>query len=439
MSQIFVVDNLHAEDLAMLQALYSRSDKSVTEHLKKVEETGSGQFMERYYLGYGHQSIAQCGSTTLFFENISLLAAKAIEDSLLFNGQECSTRYLNFSKRDIYKPIQIDESNIIINNWIEFYNEYLPIIIKHLKKEYINLDRENEHVYNKAIESRAFDIMRGFLPCGVTTNVSLHTTLNHAYNHLSTLKYHPLNEVNELANDAWEKLYEKYPHSFKSTFIREQEEYLAQITNATAYSECFEEEKIEFDIYSSISNELLEATLNNHLENRPKGSLLPKSLRFYGEIRTEFTIDFGSYRDYQRHRSINTVTPLINSTLGFNNWYIEQFPSDLHSDIKAFISEQFSRIYILKERNQITKENLQYYYPLGTNVRVGSVGYLNNFVYIAELRSQKTVHPTLRNIAIKIGNFLQNNFPKLKLYVDFDKEDFVIKRGNQDIIEKDIK
>jgi thymidylate synthase ThyX len=436
MSQIFVVDNLHAEDLAMLQALYSRSDKSVTDHLKKVEETGSGQFMERYYLGYGHQSIAQCGSTTLFFENISLLAAKAIEDSLLFNGQECSTRYLNFSKRDIYKPIETDESNIIINNWMEFYNEYLPIITEHLKTEYINLDRENEVIYNKAIESRAFDIMRGFLPCGVTTNVSLHTTLNHAYNHLSTLKYHPLNEVNELANNAWEKLFEKYPHSFKSVFIREQEEYLAQITNATAYSECYEDEKIDFDIYSSISNDLLVETLGNHLENRPKGSLLPKSLRFYGEIRIEFTLDFGSYRDYQRHRSISTYSPLINGTQGFNDWYINQFPFEIRSDIKRFVSEQFSRIYILKEKNQISKENLQYYYPLGTNIRIGSVGYLNNFVYIAELRSQKTVHPTLRKIAIKIGNFLQERFPSLKLYVDFDKEDFVIKRGNQDIFEK---
>jgi thymidylate synthase ThyX len=436
MSQIFVVDNLHAEDLAMLQALYSRSDKSVTEHLKKVEETGSGQFMERYYLGYGHQSIAQCGSTTLFFENISLLAAKAIEDSLLFNGQECSTRYLNFSKRDIYKPIEIDESNIIINIWMEFYNEYLPIIIEHLKTEYINLDRENETIYNKAIESRAFDIMRGFLPCGITTNVSLHTTLNHAYNHLSALKYHPLNEVNELANDAWEKLFEKYPHSFKSVFIREQEEYLAQITNATTYSECYEDENTEFDIYSSISNDLLVEALGNHLENRPKGSLLPKALRFYGEIRAEFTLDFGSYRDYQRHRSITTYSPLINGSQGFNNWYINQFPFEKRADVNALIAEQFARINILKERNQITKENLQYYYPLGTNIRVGSVGYLNNFVYIAELRSQKTVHPTLRKIAIKIGKFIQENFPSLKLYVDFDKEDFVVKRGNQDIIEK---
>jgi len=46
-----IVDDLNPEDLAMLQALYSRSAESVDVHLEKVKSTGSGKFMEKYYVG----------------------------------------------------------------------------------------------------------------------------------------------------------------------------------------------------------------------------------------------------------------------------------------------------------------------------------------------------------------------------------------------------
>lgn len=40
-----IVDDLNPEDVAMLQALYSRSAESVDAHLEKVKQSGSGKFM----------------------------------------------------------------------------------------------------------------------------------------------------------------------------------------------------------------------------------------------------------------------------------------------------------------------------------------------------------------------------------------------------------
>jgi hypothetical protein len=80
MAQLFIIDDQNPEDIAMMQALYSRSSASVQHHLEKVKKTGSGKFMESYYVGYGHESIGDCGSTTIFIENVSILAAKAIQD-----------------------------------------------------------------------------------------------------------------------------------------------------------------------------------------------------------------------------------------------------------------------------------------------------------------------------------------------------------------------
>lgn len=92
---IHITDAYPPEANAMMQALYSRSPQSVFAHIKKVEEVGSDKFMAAYYVGYGHKSIGDCGSTTIFAEQVSMLAAKAIQDHPLYSGQEASTRYLD--------------------------------------------------------------------------------------------------------------------------------------------------------------------------------------------------------------------------------------------------------------------------------------------------------------------------------------------------------
>lgn len=78
--QIIIVDDVAPEPNAMLQALYSRSPKSVTEHLEQVKRVGAEKFMASYYVGYGHKSIGDCGTTSIFVENVSMLVAKAVQD-----------------------------------------------------------------------------------------------------------------------------------------------------------------------------------------------------------------------------------------------------------------------------------------------------------------------------------------------------------------------
>jgi len=110
MAKIFIYDEFNPEDTAMMQALYSRSPKSVEEHVDKVKQSGSGKFMSTFYVGYGHASIADCGSTTIFIENISILADKAIQDWPLYSGQETSTRYIDKKRMKMFilKPLRLE-------------------------------------------------------------------------------------------------------------------------------------------------------------------------------------------------------------------------------------------------------------------------------------------------------------------------------------------
>src|SRR3989339_1067927 len=103
--KVFLYDEFNPEDTAMMQALYSRSPQSVIEHVKKVKQTGSGKFMERFYIGYGHASIGDCGSTTIFIECVSELVAKAIQDNQMYSGQQTSSRYVDLSRQPKVDPV----------------------------------------------------------------------------------------------------------------------------------------------------------------------------------------------------------------------------------------------------------------------------------------------------------------------------------------------
>jgi len=97
---------------------------------------------------------------------------------------------------------------------------------------------------------------------------------------------------------------------------------------------------------------------------------------------------------------------------------------------------------ILKEQEKdirglkVSKEVLQYYHAMGYNVNCRNTYGLPAAVYVAELRSGKTVHPTLRKVAHKMCGALTKMFPILKLYPDKSLGDFDIRRGMQTIIEK---
>lgn len=435
--EIYVYDNLQAEDSAMIQALYSRSSDSVTKHIEKVKETGSGKFMEKFYVGYGHKSIGQCGSTTIFFENVSLLAAKAIQDSQLYNGQECSTRYLDFKNKGCYDPVNTEQSQKIINTWMRFYEKCLSVLQEHLKSVYPKPNDIKESEYQRAINARCFDVARGFLPTGLKTNLSLHTTLAHASDKLTELSFHPLLEVRQLALRTLMILESKYPHSFKNTNTNEQNECIKEFVEAFSYIDVNPEDIKGMDVIDyRMDKEYCNNFCKNVIKTRPKGVMLPDILKILGDCVFDFTIDFGSFRDFQRHRSVLMTMPLIKGKRGFNEWYINQFPEHFQSKVKKFIELQFFNIKELQKYNDILKENLQYFYPLGTNVDVVCIANLPSLVYILELRTQKTVHPTLRKEMQKIGRSLQKDFPDIPMYIDYDQEDFTLKRASQTIIEK---
>ena len=429
MKDIYIYDEFSPEDTAMMQALYSRSAKSVTEHVEKVKSSGSGKFMETFYVGYGHASIADCGSTTIFIENISMLADKAIQDWQLYSGQETSTRYIDMGSREIVDPLDNQESKNIIKKWMDFYNNNQEEVQNHLKNKYPKKEDEDEIIYNKAIKARCFDITRGFLPAGITTQLSWHTNLRQAYDKLCWLKHNPLAEVKEIAEIISTKLKEKYKNSFCQPIIEEQENYREKIM---AKHNFLKPQNIsEIKMKTNIKNEDLEK-FSDLLENRPLKTGLPSFLSELGTISFEFILDFGSFRDIQRHRNGICRMPLLSTSIGFNNWYLEQLPEQVRIEAEKLISEQTQAINNLNCSNEIK----QYYIAMGFNVFCRNTYSLPATAYVVELRSGKLVHPTLRKVAHEMYQVLNKKLPALKLNCDLEPDQWDYRRGLQDIIKK---
>lgn len=429
MANIFIYDEFNPEDVAMMQALYSRSPKSVVEHVEKVKQSGSGKFMSTFYVGYGHASIADCGSTTIFIEGISILGDKAIQDWQLYSGQETSTRYIDMSKQAIIDPLATPESKKIIEDWMNFYVNNQEKIQNYLMTKYPRQTSEEEAMYTKAIKARGFDIMRGFLPAGITTQLSWHTNLRQAWDHLALLRHHPLEEARQIADNILTSLKEKYTNSFSHVLSPEQEAYREQTVKEFNYFS--PENPIDFSVNTTIKAEELKK-YQNIIDTRPLKIGLPNFLGDLGTFTFNFLLDFGSFRDIQRHRSGICRMPLLTTDLGFNSWYLEQLPDDLRQEANKLIAAQK----IALDKLETTPEIKQYYIALGFNVACQFTFGLPAAAYVIELRSNRTVHPTLRVVAHKMHHSVLNLFPNLKLYSDLELDDWDVRRGLADITQK---
>lgn len=435
MRKIIVSHELPPEANAMALAMYSRDPQGFDVHLETVKRVGPEKFMSQYYVGYGHRSIGDCGSTTICAENVSMLCAKAIQQWPLYSGQEASTRYIDMRKQEILNPLKNKAGQEIQDGWMKIYNKMIEVLPPYLKEKFPIRENENPKVYERAINAKAFDIARSLLPAGATTYVGWHTNLRQAADHLFDLRNHPLEEVRSVAGEISDKLFEKYPSSGFDMRFEKTEKYINEYMKKHTY---LEPKAISKDKKFKTTKTINTKGVNEFkkiLVQRPEKAELPSFLKRFGTFNFQFQLDFGSFRDLQRHRSGNIWMPPLTVKHGFNKWYLEQIPDKYKKEVNEVIKKQIKKIRSLK-CDDLTK---QYYVAMGFNVFCNCTFDLPAATYLAELRSGQTVHPTLRVIAQDMGKEIKKTFPYMALYCDFTPDEWSSKRGTQTIVKKEEK
>lgn len=438
-----ITDHLEPTVRAMLMAQYSRSNKSIKDRLNENKSEDLKKSLSKYYTDYGHKSVGQLGSTTIYIENVSMIAAKVIENNKLFNGQEVSSRYIDFSNVSFYSTC--NEITIFQEHFRNIYVNCLNNTIKFLKEKYpFNQQKhnekfkleKNESIYENTIKARAFDICRGLIPAGAKTSLCYYGTFDNINDHFGELIFHPLDEVKEIALNVLNQLSIKYPEAaIPLEKIKRNNSYL---TNEHFYSYYDPSEvytqKNNFAKLELISGGVDLKKLKYFLETREIYNKIPDSISNNINMDCYGFIDYGSYRDIHRHRNGSITFPILTNQFGFNKYYLDEL-------------DDYSRKYVMDNlldfdneirKSSLTNLELQYVMPLGYVVPFNYKCNLNQFLYISTLRSSKTVHQTLRRLIHDWNCFDLVDFPimndinnLISKHVDFTVDNFTLKRGQQ--------
>src|SRR5204862_6164852 len=103
-TEVYAIFGAEPEIQAYAMAKYSRSSLSMKESLKEISSQKAENFLNTFYVQYGHRSIADLAHIALAIERLSILAAIVLADEQRWDGQERSTRYHDFRKSGYFTP-----------------------------------------------------------------------------------------------------------------------------------------------------------------------------------------------------------------------------------------------------------------------------------------------------------------------------------------------
>src|SRR5215471_3854326 len=174
---VFAVHGVDPEVQAYAMAKYSRSALSMKESLKEISQQKAEQFLNTFYFQYGHRSIADLAHLVFGLEQISILAAIAVVDEPVWDGQERSTRYQPFRTTGWHLPEELhDEAQTKLftqaaEGLFAANEDLTAALTDHLMEAVPRPEEMPQGAYRRTLRARAFDVARSLLPLATHTSV----------------------------------------------------------------------------------------------------------------------------------------------------------------------------------------------------------------------------------------------------------------------------
>src|SRR5919202_6734858 len=175
--RVYSVVGVPPEIQAYALAKYSRSAQGMLESIRELSQQKAEQFLNTFYFQYGHRSIADLAHLVFGLEQISILAAIAVVDEPVWDGQERSTRYQPFRKTGWYLPAEVAGSPAeavfarTAEGLFAAYDGLSAALLEHLIESVSRPAEMSEATYRRTLRARAFDVARSLLPLATHTSV----------------------------------------------------------------------------------------------------------------------------------------------------------------------------------------------------------------------------------------------------------------------------
>lgn len=208
--RIYLLDpqRYRPEVIAVAFAKTSRSPEPFDVIAEGLNEANASQFHEKWVIGYGHASVAEHAVLHIAFENISRLAAEAIEGVRLASFTEKSTRFQVLDRDSFYVPPEIAASpfreayRAVVERLFEVYHAALDPVGRVVAAWFPRRPEEGEKTYQTRLRIRAMDVCRYLLPTATLTNIGMTVNARALAHGLRKWLSHPLAEVREIAQQV---------------------------------------------------------------------------------------------------------------------------------------------------------------------------------------------------------------------------------------------
>ncbi len=177
------------EEEAAFAAIVGKKDDDEDEISQPDQATAirkAQNFYDRILDGYGDDSIGELGGTHVAIENVSMLAAKLLEDSRIGGSPlEKSTRYVYFDQKvngeylfyrepvlmtSAYRDLYVDTCNMLFDTYSRLIPPLTAIIDEKMPKD----PGTSKAAYTAALRAKVLDCLRGLLPAGTLTNMGVY-------------------------------------------------------------------------------------------------------------------------------------------------------------------------------------------------------------------------------------------------------------------------
>ncbi|MCE5318776.1 MAG: FAD-dependent thymidylate synthase [Parachlamydia sp.] len=457
-----------------------------TEAIKKAQS-----FYDRILDGYGDDSIGELGGAHIAIENVSMLAAKLLEDCRIGGSPlEKSTRYIYFDQKvkgeylfyrepilmtSAYRDIFLDTCNMLFDT----YSKLIPQLTARIEEKTPKDPNISKGAYTAALRAKVLDCLRGLLPAGTLTNMGVYGNGRFFEQLIHKLHCNNLAEMQDAGKRLYEELSKVIPsfirrsdpsHRTHQSYAQFYEALQNDLKTITAQQEeiplrhkehgvqliSYDPDAVHkvaaallfgFGDYSlqdllihckKLSDEeiarILDAGCSTRETRRHKS---PRGLE-HANFTFELVVDFGVYRDLHRHRMLTQERQLLTCEYGY---YIppDILGTPMENDYVDAI-EKAKEVYdaIAKE----LPEEAQYVVPMAYNVRWYFHINLRALQWLCELRSSPAGHPNYRLVAQIMAKQVCETFPAFERFfkfVDFDGYDLGRLGQEQRKVEKQLK
>ena len=440
-------------------------------------------FYDRILDGYGDDSIGELGGAHLALENISMLAAKVVEDCRIGGSPlEKSTRYMYFDQKfqgeylfyrepvlmtSAYRDLYVSTCNSLFDT----YSRLIPGVTEVIEKKFPKDPAISITAYTAALRAKVLDCLRGLLPASTLTNMGVYGNGRFFETMIQQLNCGNNAEMQDIGKKAYQELNKVVPsfirraestHKYQKTFSLFTDQMEADLKMLSNLHDPFLDKMdipgIKLICYDPDSPYRVAAALLFHQtdvgllelqeycrklpddelarvleaashcrENRRHKS--PRALE-HATFTFEMLADFGIYRDLQRHRMLTQERQILTCNFGY---YVpeEVQNSPMEAEYIAAM-DQAKKAYdiIAKE----LPEEAQYIVPMAYNIHWYFHVNLRSLQWLCELRSSPAGHPGYRHVAQEMASQVSSVLPLFERYFKFvDYEGYLLGRLGQEI------